>query len=285
MSGSGSSVRARGAAANSSGQRQLSVIVPTYNETDNIRPLCERLFKATKDANLEAELVVVDDESVGSEQTAAIVKELAERDKYPIRIKSRKRSEGRGLSSAVLLGFDMAAYATILCMDADLQHEPESVPAVADPVLKGEAEFAMGSRYTAGGGFGFEWSMLRYIMSRGATVLAWPVAASTDPMSGFFCVTKEALSRGEKQINPVGFKIALEVMVRCRCSPIKDVPITFMDRKEGESKLDGKVMRHYVEQLIPLYWDKFGVLLIVFVIIVLVVGLLLANTTFQMITR
>lgn len=265
-------------------RKALSIVIPTYNETENVKELITRLTKSTKDAGIDADILVVDDESPGSQKTQEIIEELATQ-KHPCRIHCRKKVEGRGLSSAVLLGFSKAKHPTVLCMDADLQHEPESVPAVADPVLKGEAEFAMGSRYTAGGGFGFEWSMLRYVMSRGATMLAWPVAPSTDPMSGFFCVTKEALSRGEKTINPVGFKIALEVMVRCRCFPIKDVPITFMDRKEGESKLDGKVMRHYLEQLGPLYWEKFGVFLFLFVLMILIVGLLLASTTIRMITR
>merc|ERR1719265_925385 len=144
--------------------KELSVIVPTYNETGNIRKLCERLFKATKEAGLTAELFVVDDESPGSEETAKIVEAL-QKEQHPIRIHQRKRSEGRGLSSAVLLGFDRAKYATILCMDADLQHEPESVPAVADPVLRREAEFSVGSRNVSGGGVGFEWSLFRRITS------------------------------------------------------------------------------------------------------------------------
>merc|ERR1712194_537718 len=173
----------------------------------------------------------------------------------------------------------------VMCMDADLQHEPESVPAVAEPVLEGKAEFAIGSRYTAGGGFGFEWSPVRYIMSRGATMLAWPVAPSTDPMSGFFCVSKAALGRAEDRINPVGFKIALEIMVRCRCNPVKDVPITFQERKEGESKLDGKVMRNYVEQLGQLYWDKFGVLLLVFLLFAALMGGMVLKVTTQSVLR
>jgi len=264
------------------GKKALSIIVPTYNETENVKELTERLTKAMKDAGIEAEILVVDDESKGSDETAKIVQELADKN-HPVRIHSRKRSEGRGLSSAVLLGFQKAKHPTVLCMDADLQHEPESVPAVAGPVLRGEAEFSIGSRYTSGGGFGFEWSLFRYILSRGATVLAWPVAPSTDPMSGFFCVTKEALARGEKSINPVGFKIALEVMVRCRCKPVKDVAITFQERKEGESKLDGKVMRHYIEQLIPLYWFKFGILGVFFVLFMLIVAFFIARTTFILI--
>ncbi|CAJ1456030.1 unnamed protein product [Effrenium voratum] len=189
-------------------------------------------------------------------ETEKIAKELAAQ--HAVRIHCRKKAEGRGLSSAVLLGFNLAKYPTLLCMDADLQHEPESVPAVAAPVLEGQAEFAIGSRNVEGGGLGFEWSPVRRLISRGATLLAWFVAPSTDPMSGFFCVSKDVLKRGEGQLNPIGFKIALEIMVRCRCNPIKDVGITFQERNAGESKLSAKTYRLYLEQLISLYMASYG---------------------------
>lgn len=235
-----------------SSEKQLSVIVPTYNETENIRPLCERLFAAMKGAGLEAELLFVDDESPGSEATAKIVKEL-EGEGHTVRIKQRKKTEGRGLSSAVLLGFDAAKYKVILCMDADLQHEPEAVPDVARPVLEGTAEFSVGSRYVQGGGLGFEWALVRQIISKGATLLAYPLAQSTDPMSGFFCTTKDVLARGRKDINPIGFKIGLECAVRCKVNKIADVGITFQSRVAGESKLSGKMIQNYLQQLVSLY--------------------------------
>ncbi|CAK0896886.1 unnamed protein product, partial [Prorocentrum cordatum] len=261
--------RARGGAGGGSAgetRKALSVIVPTYNEVENIRPLCERLFKAVKDAGLTTELVVVDDESAGSDETARIVRELGEQG-FPVRIHCRKRVEGRGLSSAVLLGFQMAKHDVVLCMDldADLQHEPESVPAVAEPVLSGSAEFSIGSRHVAGGGLGFEWSKFRTtgLVSWGATLLAWPVAASTDPMSGFFCTSKPVLGRAEGRLNLIGFKIGLEIMARCRCHPVKDVAITFQERNAGESKLSAKQYQLYLQQLAGLYVDRLGMPVIV----------------------
>ena len=235
----------------------LSVVVPTFNETLNIRPLCERLFASMKkeNENLDVELLYVDDESSGTDKTIEVVKEL-QREGFCVRIHSRKKKEGRGLSSAVLLGFNMAKYKAILCMDADLQHEPESVYSVALPVLHGKAEFTVGSRYCGGGGFGFDWAFHRKIISSGATLLAYGVSSSTDPMSGFFCTTKKVLSRGADKINPIGFKIGLEVMARCRAKPVMDVPITFQSRIAGESKLTMKQNIYYVQQLIALYWDK-----------------------------
>jgi len=259
------------------GKRALSVVVPTYNETENIRPLCERLFKKVKAISLETELIIVDDESTGSEETEKIAKQLAA-EGHSVRIHCRKRAEGRGLSSAVLLGFKLAVHPFVLCMDADLQHEPESVPDVAQAVLEGEAEFSVGSRHVDGGGVGFEWSMLRRLVSRGATLLAWPVAACSDPMSGFFCVSKEVLGRGDGRFNLIGFKIGLEIMVRCRCCPIKDVAITFQERAAGESKLSAKQYKLYLEQLASLYWEKFGMLLVLLFLLILAAVLLFVRS-------
>ena len=142
--------RKGGKSAGGSGGSTLSVVVPAYNETDNIRPLCERLFKALKASSIDGELLIMDDESVGTAPTKAVVAEL-KTEGYNIRIHARTKKEGKGLSSAVLLGFDMAANDTMLCMDADLQHEPESVPDVAAPILNGTADFTVGSRNVDGG--------------------------------------------------------------------------------------------------------------------------------------
>mmetsp|Transcript_83845 Transcript_83845/g.175404 ORF Transcript_83845/g.175404 Transcript_83845/m.175404 type:complete len:290 (+) Transcript_83845:140-1009(+) len=262
--------------ASTSAIKELSVVVPTYNETDNIRPLTERLFKAAKGAGLTVDLLFVDDESAGSEETEKIVKKLAE-EGHPVRIHCRKKVEGRGLSSAVLLGFDKAKYKVMLCMDADLQHEPESVPAVAAPVLEGKAEFSVGSRHVDGGGLGFSWSVVRQIISRGATLLAWPLARSTDPMSGFFCTSKTVLSRGRGNINPIGFKIGLEIMVRCKCQTVQDVGIMFQERAAGESKLSAAQYKFYLLQLAALYWDKYMELF--FVAVLLVFGILILVMT------
>lgn len=245
----------------------LSVVVPTFNETLNIRPLCERLFASIKanDPKLNVELFFVDDESEGTMKTLEIVSQL-QKEKYPVRIHSRKKSEGRGLSSAVLLGFNMAKHEAILCMDADLQHEPEAVYSVALPVLTGKAEFTVGSRYCGGGGFGFDWAIHRKIISSTATLLAYGVSRSTDPMSGFFCTTKKVLARGAHKINPIGFKIGLEAMARCRANPVVDVPITFQSRVAGESKLTMKQNILYLQQLISLYSDKYFFSLIILAI-------------------
>ena len=248
----------------------LSVVVPAYDEATNITPLARRLFKATARARIHAELIVADDESTGSHETKLAVQALQE-EGYDVRLRARTRAQGRGLSSAVLLGFSDAQHPVLLCMDADLQHEPEAVPDVAAPVLAGNADFAVGSRHVGGGGLGFKWSLSRRVISAGATLLAAPLTPSTDPMSGFFCLSKETLARGDDaSINPTGFKIGLELMVRCGCKRIVDVPITFQERVAGESKLSMKQNVLYVRQLSSLYVFKFGLLSICTVLAVLV---------------
>lgn len=244
---------------------ELSVIVPTYNETDNIRPLVERLTKACQDAEIHLEIVLVDDQSTGTAETEQIVSAL-QKEAYPVRIHCRKAIEGRGLSSAVLLGFQQAQYTTVLCMDADLQHEPEAVPSLALPVLQKKEEFTIGSRYCAAGGMGFDWALHRRLISWFATFLASALSSSSDPMSGFFCTTQDVLHRGLPRINPIGFKIGLEAMVRCRAK-VKDIPITFRERIHGESKLTMKQNVQYLQQLLMLYWDvcPFCVLLVVLI--------------------
>ena len=228
----------------------LSIIIPTYNETDNIRSLVERLYYACRILK-EFEIIIVDDESVGTARTLEIVIELQAENK-PVRMHVRKKHEGRGLSSAVLLGFSMAKYDNLLCMDADLQHEPESVPDVASPVLNNKAEFSIGSRYCNGGKTGFDWSFHRKVISFVATLLAYPLSKSSDPMSGFFCTNKNVIARCNN-INPIGFKVGLEIMARSKAYPVVEVPITFRERKAGESKLTMLENIYYIRQLFSLY--------------------------------
>jgi dolichol-phosphate mannosyltransferase len=180
------------------GGKGLSVVVPTYEEADNVVPLCTRLFAATRKAGLDAELLLVDDDSgAGTAATRALVERL-QRDGYSIRLHVRQRHEGKGLSSAVLLGLRLATHDAMLVMDADLQHEPESAPAVAAPVLGGLAEFAVGSRNVSGGKVADGWPLARRVISNGATLLARPLTPCTDPMSGFFCLSRNTLRRAEE---------------------------------------------------------------------------------------
>lgn len=216
------------------------------------------------------ELLVVDDESAGSEKTEEIVNKL-KNESFPIRIHRRYKKEGRGLSSAVMLGFEKAKFNCLVCMDSDLQHEPESVPAVVKPIIDGTAEFTVGCRYMDDekAGIAFEWNVVRQIMSTVATLMAWGVTTSKDPMSGFFSLRQSTLSRAKDDVNKIGFKIGLEIMARCKCDPVQDVPIMFQERLHGESKLSGKQMYEYLFQLVELYWARYKFLIVTAVVAVL----------------
>ena len=244
----------------SSSDKKLSVVVPTYEEALNIRPLCERVFKACSDADLDAELLIVDDDSGdGTVETEKIVAKLA-KEGYAIRVHVRRRGEGKGLSSAVVLGLQLAKHENLIVMDADLQHEPESVPKVAAPILNSSADFSVGSR-NVGGGVVEDWPFHRKVISWVATALALPLANCSDPMSGFFSLKKTTFLKGADSLNPMGYKIGLELMVRCRCKKIVEVPIRFRDREAGESKLTMKQNVLYLRHLFHLYAFKFPVLL------------------------
>ena len=227
----------------------ISVIVPTYKEAANLRPLTERVFAATAAADIDAELLIVDDDS--RDGSAEIVAELAAR--YPVRIIIRTAE--RGLSSAVVRGFREAANPVLVVLDADLSHPPEVIPDLVGPIHRGEADIAIGSRYAPGGRIAGPWSLLRVLNSRVATLLARPLTGVRDPMSGFFALHRTTLDRAAR-LNPIGYKIGLELVVKARCRRCLEVPIAFSDRVAGTSKLTLAEQIRYLRHLLHLYWFR-----------------------------
>ncbi len=226
----------------------VSIVVPTYKEVENIPILTKQLFAALGDADIPAELIIVDDDS--RDGTDTVVRQLAA--DHPIRLITRTGE--RGLSSAVLRGFSEAQHDILLCMDADLSHPPRSVPDVVAPVAADTAEFCIGSRYTAGGVTRDDWGLLRKLNSRGATLLARPLTKASDPMAGFFCLRRKVLTRAEQAgLDPIGYKIALEILIKARCTRLAEVPIEFADRLHGQSKLTLGQQLLYLQHLVRLY--------------------------------
>lgn len=226
----------------------VSIIVPTYKEAPNIPILARRLFDALAKADLTGELIFVDDNS--RDGTEVAVAELAR--ELPVRLITR--TDERGLSSAVVRGFHEAKHDILLCMDADLSHPPESVPDVIAPIADGRADFCIGSRYVAGGRTKEDWGFLRWVNSKVATLLARPLTSTNDPMAGFFCIRRETFERAEAAgLNPIGYKIALEIMIKARCRSVTEVPIEFSDRLHGKSKLTLRQQLEYLRHLWRLY--------------------------------
>ena len=138
------------------------------------------------------------------------------------------RTKERGLSSAVVHGFKDAKYDVLVVMDADLQHDPKYIPLIAGPIINKTADFVLGSR-NVGGGKVEDWPLHRRIISWGATNMARPLSSSSDPMSGFFSIHKNTFAKA-KGLNPMGYKIGLELVVRCGCKNVQEIGIVFRDR-------------------------------------------------------
>ncbi len=219
----------------------VTVIVPTYNECRNLPVLVERLRAALTKEGRAFECLVVDDDS--PDGTAEVGRGLGPDVRTLVRVGER------GLATAVIWGLRHAKHELCVVMDADLSHDPAMVPSLAAAV-EGGAPFALGSRYAEGGRM-VDWSLLRWVNSIGATVMARPLTRAADPMSGFFCCRRDAVPLD--QLNPTGFKIALEILVKAGISQPVEVPITFTDRLHGSSKLDFAEQVAYVTHLIRLY--------------------------------
>ncbi|MCG8406151.1 MAG: polyprenol monophosphomannose synthase [Phycisphaerales bacterium] len=249
----------------------VSIVVPTYEEAENLPILAKRVFAALEKAGIPGELIVVDDNS--RDGTDAAVEQLAK--DHPIRLITR--TDERGLSSAVLRGFAEARHDLLVCMDADLSHPAESVPDLIRAVAENGAEFCIGSRYVEGGRTKEDWGFMRQLNSWGATLLAKPLTSAKDPMAGFFCLRRETLERAQASgVNPIGYKIALEIMVKAGCRRVAEVPIEFSDRLHGESKLTFHQQLLYLNHLLRLYrfrWPT-AILLIAVITLVVIVALL-----------
>jgi dolichol-phosphate mannosyltransferase len=222
---------------------EVSVVVPTYNERDNLPTLVERIDRALHPRPYE--LLIVDDNS--PDATAAVADSLARA--YPVRCLVR-RSE-RGLATAVIHGLRHAAGETIVVMDADLSHPPEAIPDLLEALRDPRVPMAVGSRFVPGGRVDLHWPMHRRLNSLLGRLLARPLTPVRDMMSGFFAVRREGL--GLDRLRPVGYKIALELIVRNRWHGVVEVPITFADRAEGETKLSVGEQLRYLRHLSRLY--------------------------------
>jgi dolichol-phosphate mannosyltransferase len=221
---------------------KLSVITPTYNEAKNIDRFVDEVSRALE--GLDYEVIVADDDS--PDLTWQRVQEIGA--KNP-RIKVLRRTTNRGLSAAVIDGFSSATGDVVVCMDADLQHDPTALPKMFAKIQQG-SDMVIGSRYVTGGSVG-EWGPLRRLTSWSATKMAQILlnAKLTDPMSGFFMMRREDFLHIRENLNVSGFKILLEIVAKLKPKALAEVPIVFRTRVAGESKLSGRVIFQYLQQL------------------------------------
>ena len=230
---------------------QISIIIPTYNESENIiKILCtigEILPK-----NISTQAIVVDDNS--PDGTGKLVEDYLKNVKkmahYTIEIIHRKAKDGLG--SAILKGIQQATGDTIVVMDSDFSHPPQIIPKLIESIKKYQYDIAVASRYIKGGKIQ-GWSVKRKFMSKFATLIAKKGLGihTKDPMSGFFAF-KRNIIKG-LNIDAIGYKILLEILVKTKNVNIKEIPYTFQDREFGSSKLSIKTIFDYYRSVWKLY--------------------------------
>jgi dolichol-phosphate mannosyltransferase len=223
----------------------FSMVIPTYNEAGGIERLLRAIDRVCRESRLDAEIVVVDDNS--PDGTGSIVDRLAS--ELPVRCVHRPGK--MGLSSGVIDGWKTARPQSLAlgAMDADFSHDIAILPKMVAALEAGYG-LAVGSRYVAGGGIR-NWPMRRIVTSRVACALARPLTRVKDITSGYFLVRREALEN--VALDPIGFKIGLEVIAKAHYGKAVEIPYVFTDRTTGESKLNRREIFNYLKQLRKLY--------------------------------
>jgi dolichol-phosphate mannosyltransferase len=226
---------------------KFSIVVPTYKEAAGIERLVRTLDEIFRANGLDGEIIVVDDNS--PDGTGAIVDRL-EAQGLPVRCLHRPAK--MGLSSGVIDGWAFARpdSAALGAMDADFSHDANILPRMVDALANGGYDLAIGSRYVPGGGIA-NWPKRRIITSRVAIALAQPLTRVRDITSGYFLVKRAALDG--VRLDPIGFKIGLEVIAKAHYGKALEVPYVFTDRVAGESKLNQGEVFNYLRQLVRIY--------------------------------
>jgi dolichol-phosphate mannosyltransferase len=233
---------------------KLGLVIPTLREAANLGGLLMRVRAILDPLEINYEIVVVDDDS--QDGTEAIVNAITVEDPR-VRILIRKGE--RGLSGAILHGWQNSDANIFGVMDADRQHPPELLPELISAMNRG-SDIAIGSRYTQGGELG-AWNPFRKFLSSTAVMATWPIQRARirakDPMSGFFMVRRHCIEKISFQ--KTGFKLLLEVLVRGQIQSLEEVPFVFGLRDRGTSKANFKVAVDYAKLLTRLYAGKCGI--------------------------
>lgn len=224
----------------------FTIVIPTYNEAGGIETLLRALDSAFKSNDLDGEIIVVDDNS--PDGTGKIVDRLSS--ELPVRCLHRPGK--LGLSSGVIDGWKIARAQSraVGAMDADFSHDINILPRMVAALESGEYGLAIGSRYVKGGGIS-NWPKRRIVTSRVACLLARPLTNVKDITSGYILVRRDAIEG--VQLDPIGFKIGLEVIAKGHYGKALEIPYVFTDRVVGQSKLNRGEIFNYLKQLRKLY--------------------------------
>jgi dolichol-phosphate mannosyltransferase len=245
----------------------LSIIIPTYNESENILKLIGAI-KSNLPSNIITEIIVVDDNS--PDGTGKIVENYIhnnigtdsslQQQQFHSKVDSQKclvriihRKDKTGLIPAILEGIESSIGESILIMDADFSHPPETIPLLVEELRRDPNCIVIGSRYISRGSI-IGWPYKRRVISKGAAKIArhgLKVRNVSDPMSGFFAFPRHVINN--IKFDTKGFKILLEILVKSRDIRVKEVPYTFRDRKSGQSKMNFNVILDYAGAVWQLY--------------------------------
>jgi dolichol-phosphate mannosyltransferase len=246
----------------------LSIIIPTYNESENILKLIDSIKKNIP-SDIITEIIVVDDNS--PDGTGKIVENyihndistdasLQQKQQFHSKVDNQNclvrvihRKDKTGLISAILEGIESSKGESILIMDADFSHPPETIPLLVEELRQDPNGIVIASRYISHGSI-VGWPYKRRVISRGAAKIArhgLNVRNVTDPMSGFFAFPRHVIKN--IKFDTKGFKILLEILVKSRDIRVKEVPYTFHDRKSGQSKMNFNVILDYAGAVWQLY--------------------------------
>jgi dolichol-phosphate mannosyltransferase len=232
---------------------KFALVIPTLCEAENIGGLLDSVRAVLDPLKTPYEILVVDDDS--SDGTGELVSMISQRDP---RVRLLVRKGERGLSGAILHGWQNTDAGILGVMDADLQHPPELLPELLAAIQDGR-DMVIGSRYTPGGGVG-GWNPVRKLLSSAAVWVTWPIQRrqirAKDPMSGFFMLRRNCLQRIPFQRS--GFKLLLEILVRGHIKSVAEVPFAFGSRYRGASKANFRVAWDYGLLLMRLYASRLG---------------------------
>ncbi|WP_417554605.1 glycosyltransferase [Microbacterium sp.] len=231
---------------------QITVVVPTYNESSNIAELVRRLQEALTAHT--PEVIFVDD---STDDTPTVVRQVSETASIPVRLIHRIQPVG-GLGGAVIEGIRAASSDVCIVMDGDLQHPPETILSLLQKQASAHADVVVASRYVGNGSAGGLADVSRVIVSRASTLLTkamFPVRLRevSDPMTGFFLVDRRSINL--ETLHPRGFKILLEILARTPLR-VSEVPFRFEERFSGDSKASLRQGFHFLRQLTALRFGK-----------------------------
>ena len=225
----------------------FSIIIPTFKEAKNIIQLIEAIQAINFDGR-DYEIIIVDDNS--QDGTEEIIKQLKS---VHTNLRFIKRFNKKGLSRSVIEGITQARFDACIIMDADLSHPPNKIPEMLKRIEENKVDLILGSRFIPGSSFQKE-NYRQFFSKLSSKLLKIFLKLSTnDPLSGFIGIKKKTYLAHAHKINPIGWKIGLELMIKCDCKKIEEIPIHFSERIEGKSKLSVIVIIQFIQHLALLF--------------------------------